>query len=215
MDEPLIIGLSRPIAIQSTFTTLASLLYGEEHLRRAPNIIMMGPRGFEKHGIVLAQLINTVSRYPQEGTIYTLICLVASRLKTVSDKTCFTQFWYMITSVFQCSHALEVRMYIDHIMCNKKHVWCGITDVFWIGAYRAEIVYILTFLLRYESPMMGPVAHPRRLDCLKIKTLSHAKVILCRWYTNERPHIKHGWSVIRRAQLRPSEKSNALAGGPS
>ena len=25
---------------------------------------------------------------------------------------------------------LEVRRYIDHIMCNKKHVGCGITDAF-------------------------------------------------------------------------------------
>ena len=40
----------------------------------------------------------------------------------VSDKTRFTQFKFNITDVLQCLHALEVRMYIDHIMCNNKHV---------------------------------------------------------------------------------------------
>ena len=35
------------------------------------------------------------------------------------------------------------------------------------------------------------------------------KVILCRWYTNERPYVKHGWSVMWRAQdlVRPSGKT--------
>ena len=106
---------------------------------------MMGPRGFEKHSIVWAKLTNTFSRYQQEGTIYTLIGLAESRLTRWATKTRFTQVWSNITSVLQCLYALEVKMYIDHIMCNKKHVWCGITDVFWIGAYRAEIVQILTF----------------------------------------------------------------------
>ena len=39
-----------------------------------------GPRGFEKHSIVLDKLTNTISRYPQEGTIYALFGIAASRL---------------------------------------------------------------------------------------------------------------------------------------
>ena len=61
--------------------------------------------------------------------------------------------------------------------------------------------------------LTGPGAHLRRLDCLYIKMCLMQKVILCRWYTNERPHVKHGWSVIRRAQLRPSEKKVMLLQG--
>ena len=64
--------------------------------------------------------------------------------------------------------------------------------------------------------MTGPGAHLRRLDCLNLKTLSHANCYSLQMvYTNERPHVKNGWSVIRRAQLRPSDKSNEVAGGPS
>ena len=40
---------------------------------------MMGPHGFEKHSIVVAKLTNTVSRYPQEGTVNTLIGFAARR----------------------------------------------------------------------------------------------------------------------------------------
>ena len=55
----------------------------------------------------------------------------------------------------------------------------------------------------------------RRLDCLNTKTFSHAQSHFCRWYTNEIPHVKRGWSVIWRAQARLSEKNHAVAGGLS
>ena len=38
-------------------------------------------------------------------------------------------------------------------------------------------------LHRYESPMTGPEAHLRRLDCLNIKTLSHADGIQTKDHT--------------------------------
>ena len=60
---------------------------------------MMGPHGFENHSIVLAKSTNTVARYPQEGTVYTLIGLVASRLKTVSDTTYFLLTFDLILQV--------------------------------------------------------------------------------------------------------------------
>ena len=49
---------------------------------------MMGPHGFGKHSIVVAKLTNTVSKYPQEGTIY-LNRVCCKQINTVSDKNVF------------------------------------------------------------------------------------------------------------------------------
>ena len=53
--------------------------------------------------------------------------------------------------------------------------------------------------------MTGPGAHLRRLDCVNIYTLSHVQSHSFQVDTNERPHVKRGWSVIWRMQVRPSE----------
>ena len=61
--------------------------------------------------------------------------------------------------------------------------------------------------------MTGPRANLRRLECLDINNcFSCTKVIICRWYTNERPHVKRGWIVIWREQVRLSEKVMQLQG---
>ena len=53
-----------------------------------------GPHGFEKYSIVLAKLTNTVSSYPQEGTISVLRLNrpCCKQINRVSDKTRFIQF---------------------------------------------------------------------------------------------------------------------------
>ena len=99
--------------------------------------------------------------------------------------------------MLQCLHALEVRMYrpIDHIISNKKYVWCGITVMFLIGAWRNCSNFDI-LLLRYESPMTGPGADLRRLDCLNIKNFVSCKKSFSADGIQTKDHVKHGWSVI-------------------
>ena len=108
-----------------------SFVYIEERLIRAPNV--RWAHGFEKHRIVVAKLTNTVSSYSQEGTIYALIGLVASRLRRATTKRVLLNF-DIISQV--CNNACMCMRLgcIDHLMRDRKHVFCGITDPFLIGA---------------------------------------------------------------------------------
>ena len=135
----------------------------------------------------------------------------------MSDKPRLTQFLPNITGVLQCLHVLVVRMYIDHIMCNKKHNMFEVEIPMCFESVHSlpklfKFLQVVTSLLIAYDGSRSPSQATRLFKHKNV--VSCKKVIPCRWYTNERPHVKHGWSVIRRVHLRQFEKSRAVTRGP-
>ena len=57
--------------------------------------------------------------------------------------------------MLQCLHALEVRMYIDHIMSNKKHVRCGNESAHKDPKLFKFRHFVTSLLIAYDRPR-GP-----------------------------------------------------------